>query len=152
METSNTNTTVAVPTVSAETPRVLATGVVVANVAAGLVAAGIIAAMHRSDWWPALLAAGVIAMLCAIASVLVLAKAAGNSIEWLVTFVMGASAVRMGVSLVGLLVAVKTLKTPAEATGFLICGFYAVTLIVESSLLNRVLRKSAVAQVGETHV
>ncbi|MDB5324470.1 MAG: hypothetical protein JWM57_39, partial [Phycisphaerales bacterium] len=45
METSSTNTTVAVPTVSAETPRVLATVVVVANLPACLIAVGTIAAL-----------------------------------------------------------------------------------------------------------
>lgn len=155
METTTHNPPVALPTLSAEVPRVLATGVVVANAVAVVLAAIVIVVTKHADWWPAFTAAVVIAVLCAIGSVLVLSKAAGRSMDWLVTFVMGTSAVRMAVSLIGLIVAVKAFGTPPEATGFMICGFFAVTLVVETSLLNRVLRKATAAAaqtlVGESN-
>ncbi|HEX8341339.1 MAG TPA: hypothetical protein VF624_10565 [Tepidisphaeraceae bacterium] len=98
---------------------------------------GIVALSGKPGWWPALAAATAVAFAGAIASVAVLRRAAGKRVDEAVTLAMAASLVRIAVSAVGVLVAVKTLGPVAEATGFMICGYYAVTLAAETVLLSR---------------
>jgi hypothetical protein len=103
---------------------------------AAAVMASLAAWSHEPTWWAGFAAASVIAGLGTIASVIVLRRATG-AMDQVVTLAMGASLVRMAVSLTGLLVAIHAFHAPAEPTGFMLCGYYAATLITETLLLSR---------------
>ena len=135
------------PLVPRAVVRRLIVGVIWANVALALIATGVVVIAGRADWWSPLAASVVIAAMCAIASVLILSSAAGRTVDWLVTFVMATAGVRVFVSLMGLIVAVKAFHTPDELTGLGVVCFYVVTLVVETTLLTRALAASA----GDKH-
>ena len=143
-----------VPVIPATVVRRLARGVVRANVIVAGIALLVIEWSGRDDWWMPLAASVVVGFVGVIASVAVLSMAAGRTIDWLVTFVMGVAGVRMFVSLIGLVVAVMGLKVHAEATALLICCFYTVTLVVETGLLVRTAgeAKTVGHAVGGNHV
>ena len=142
-----------VPVIPAATLRTLAVGVTWANVAVAVVATAVVALAKQADWWTPLAASVVVAAIGAIASIAVLSMAAGRTVDWLITFVMGVAGVRMFVSLIGLVVAVMGLHAQPELTALLICCFYAVTLIVETGLLARSAgaAQTAGSAVGGTH-
>lgn len=139
-----------VPVIPAAAVRRLARGVTRANVIVAGVSLLVIEWSGRADWWIPLAASVVVGFIGVAASVAVLSMAAGRTVDWLVTFVMGVAGLRMFVSLIGLVIAVKALHAHAEATALLICCFYAVTLIVETGLLVRT--AGAAKVVGGTHV
>jgi hypothetical protein len=144
----NTTPAQSLPTTPATLTRRLAAGTVAVNLIAIVVAAGLVAFLKFEDRWQTYGVATATAVLAAFASVAVLSMAAGRTVDWLVTFVMGAAAVRLLIALIGLLVAVQGLKlTPTLAAG-LICWFYVVTLVTESLMLGRAVRGPA----GGTHV
>lgn len=144
----NTTSAQPLPVTPATLTRRLAAGTVAVNLIAIVAAAVLINFLTFSDRWQAFGVASATAVIAAFASVAVLSMAAGRTVDWLVTFVMGAAAVRLLIALVGLLVAVQGLKlTPTLAAG-LICWFYVVTLVTESLMLGRAVRGPA----GGTHV
>jgi hypothetical protein len=114
--------------------------VVAAFVVTAAASTGIILFFDRPDWWRGLFAASIVSGIGGGVSIVILSRIAGRTVDQAVTYVMAAAAVRMGVSLAGLLVAVMGFKTPAEPTGFIICGYYAATLLAETTLLARATR------------
>jgi ABC-type transport system involved in multi-copper enzyme maturation permease subunit len=106
---------------------------------AGIAAIGI-GLTHRADWWPAYVASLVVAMIGALASVVIILRSAGKPADFVVTMVMLLSLVRIGVSLIGLIVCVKVLQTPPDPTAAMIGGYYVATLLVESLLVRRALQ------------
>ena len=94
------------------------------------------------SWWPALSAAAIIATLSAIASVIVLKRAAGRAVDWLVTLTMGATVARMAVTGIGLLIVIKLTHVRADVAGLSLCGYYAAMLVAETALLTRVAKPS----------
>lgn len=150
MATTTDNSTTPVPVVSTTLPRMLAKYVVTANLFFIAIAALVILGLHRSEYWLALEASILVAATSVIASVTILGKAAGKSVDWLVTFVMGAAVIRVGVSLIGLIAAILVFGSPAMSTVILVCSYFFVTLVVETSLLARSLRR--LSDVGGTHV
>lgn len=91
----------------------------------------------RPEWWSCLAAGGIVGGVCAIASVVIILSAAGKTAEYVVTMVMLLAAVRIGISLIGLLVSVLVLDLPRNPTALMICGYYAATLVVESLLIRQ---------------
>lgn len=91
----------------------------------------------RPEWWSCLAAGGIVGGVCAIVSVVIILSSAGKPAEYVVTMVMLLAAVRIGISLIGLLVAVLVLDLPRNPTALMICGYYAATLIVESFLVRQ---------------
>ena len=106
-------------------------------------------AFGDNSWWPGLLVAAVIAALSAAASVLVLRRAAGRAVDWLVTLTMGATVARMAVTGVGLLLIIKLTHIRADVAGLTLCGYYAAMLVAETALLTRVARPSSDAASSE---
>ena len=138
------------------TPPVLSTDVMrrlpliaagtVAGVALVTVALGLV--VNRDAWWPALVAAFVVAAVGAAASVAVLNVGRGKTVDWLVTLTMAATLARMAVSGAGILIAIKLLGTLPEVTAFSVCGYYVAMLVAETALLTRA---AAMPRVGESH-
>lgn len=141
-----------VPTTSPAVVRGISRAVALAGLGAGIGCAGVTLLAHRADWWPAFGAATIVSLIGAVGAVAVLSQAAGKSVDWLVTLVMGATAVRMLVSLFGLLVAIKAFHTPDEATAYMVCAYYAAMLIAETTLLARATRTPAASVAGGRNV
>ncbi|HEX8323051.1 MAG TPA: hypothetical protein VF595_03980 [Tepidisphaeraceae bacterium] len=133
-----------VPTTPAALTRRLVRTVTAATLLTAAVLAGVVQLSGRPEWWPAFGAATVVSVAAGFLSVVVLSMAAGKTVDWLVTYVMGGAAARMFVSLFGLLICVMGLKTPAEPTGYMICCYFVVLLVAESTVLNRATQANAV--------
>ncbi|MGN6507457.1 MAG: hypothetical protein ACTHM6_18020 [Tepidisphaeraceae bacterium] len=133
----------AIPTLSPALARQLPGAVVLAGLAAAAGMALLIVAQHRPEWWAAYQSASIVGIVSMVVSVLILRQLAGKPVDTAVLFVMAASGIRMGVSLVGLLIVTHGLQTPGEAVGFMICGYYAAMLIAETTLLYRATRVSS---------
>jgi hypothetical protein len=125
------------PTVASGLLRRLPAAVLCSFGAAAVVTAVVVAVAQRPTWWNGFAAATIIAGLSAVASLLVLRRVSGRGVDEAVTFAMGVTLVRMAVSGVGLLVATQVLGAPVEPTGFMICGYYAATLVTETLILSR---------------
>ena len=121
--------------VSSALTRRLGVRVVAVNVVTLAVAAGVIAVASPAGGTRALGAAAAVGLVAAGGSVAILMTAAGRTVDWLVTIVMAASGVRLFVSLIGLLVAVKAFNTSPEWTAGVICALYVATLAAESVTL-----------------
>lgn len=127
------------PTVSGQLIRQLPVAVIATLLGVAVGIAAIVLIAGRPEWWPAYAAASVVALLCAIASLVIIATSAGKPADYAVTMVMLLAAVRVGISIIGLLVAIMALEFPAQSTAMMVCGYYAATLIVESVLVRRAL-------------
>jgi hypothetical protein len=125
------------PTVSPQLIRQLPVAVIATLLGVAVGIAAIVLIAGRPEWWPAYAAASVVAVLCAVASLVIIATSAGKPADYAVTMVMLLAAVRVGISIIGLLVAVLALDLPRNATAMMICGYYAATLFVESLLVRR---------------
>jgi hypothetical protein len=134
-------------TVSPQLIRQLPVAVIVTLIGVAVVIVAIVLLAGRPEWLPAFAAASVVAILCAIASLVIILSSAGKPADYVVTMVMLLAAVRVGVSIVGLLVAIMALEFPAKSTAMMICGYYAATLIVESVLVRRALNDMPTAKI-----
>lgn len=105
----------------------------------------VIVGAGRPEWWPCLAAGGIVGGVCALASVVIILSSAGKPAEYVVTMVMLLAAVRIGISLIGLLVSVLALDLPRNPTALMICGYYAATLIVESFLVRQAVHSGSPA-------
>ena len=122
------------PTVESGMLRRLPVGVIGSFGVAAVLMAAIVELGQKPGWWNGFVAASIIAAIAAAASLLVLGRAGGRRVDEAVTLAMGASGVRMAVCAVGLLVAINALDAPAEPTGFVLCGYYAATLVLLARL------------------
>jgi hypothetical protein len=141
---SGTNMPPVMPTVSPALLRSLPPVVLGSVVAVAIVSAAVILAMHRPEWWSAFWVGTGVAVLGAITSVLIILRSAGKPADFVITMVMLLSAVRLGVSLVGLMVGVLALKAAPVPTAVIICSYYVVTLFVESFLVSRSLKTQSI--------
>ena len=132
------------PTMSSALSRRLPLSVAGAGLITGLIGVALIETLGRPDWWPAFEAASIVAAIGVIVSISILRQTAGRRVDTAVTVVMAASVVRVMVSLIGLIVAVKLYKAPPDATGLMICGYYAAMLVAETTLVSRATRGAAV--------
>lgn len=136
-----TDTTQAIqPTVSPTLVRRMPVVVGLTLIGTAVVIAGLVLATQNTHWWRPYAGATGIATLGAIASIVIIVRSAGKPADYVVTMIMALSAVRMFISLFGLLILVMGLKMLAEPTAFMICGFYMTTLLVESLLVSRSLK------------
>jgi hypothetical protein len=153
---TTTPNTAPVPIVSAAAMRRLPVWAAGSLVVVAVISAVTALLVGNADWWPALAAAFVIALLSAAASIVVLGKVAGRTVDWLVTLTMAATVARMGVSGIGFLIASKLLHVAADVAGLWLCGYYAAMLVAETALLMRIAQQQpaqAVAAnvVGDSH-
>lgn len=118
----------------------LASAVLVAGVGtAGAAAIVIRFTGGDASWWAGYRAASAVMVLAVLGSLYVIRQAVGRPLMVLPAMVMLLSAVRLGICLAGLIVAVKIYKAPPEPSGVIICGYYAVLLGVESFVIHRAL-------------
>ena len=110
-------------------------------VISAVLSAGIIKASKDASWWTAWQAGTLVAVLAVLGSLAVIRQAIGKPVSVMPAVTMLLSGVRLGISLTGLIVAVKAYKMPPEPTAVMICGYYAVVLIVESFVMHRALRQ-----------
>ncbi|MBC7784576.1 MAG: hypothetical protein H7144_12125 [Burkholderiales bacterium] len=129
-----------VPTVSPALIRQLPMAVAATVFAVALVIAIIIVVTPQPQWWPAFIGATVVAAVAMIASVAILLSSAGKPADYVITMTMLLAGVRVGVSLIGLIVCIMAFSITPVAVAMMICGYYVATLIVESTLVSRALR------------
>ncbi len=131
------------PTVSPQLIRQLPVAIVVTLLVVAAVFAAVVLLAHRSDWWPAYGFATAAGLICAIVSGMIILSSAGKPADYVVTMMMLLAGVRVGISVIGLIVGVKVLALPPVITAMMICGYYAAMLIVESLLVRRALNGPA---------
>ena len=135
-------TTAAEPITTQVAPRTLAihgmVGLVLGSTfGVALLIAGIIVLARTPEWWTSFIAASMVALLNAAASMAVLRRANGRTIEQGVGIVYLVAGARLAVSLVGCLIAVKVGHYSPQATGLMIVSYYVAMLIAESIVLAR---------------
>jgi hypothetical protein len=113
----------------------------------GLLMAGVIVLTNHPQWWPAFGAATMVALLNAAASMAVLRRASGKTLDSAVAVVYMVVGVRLFVSVAGCLLAVKVGKYSPEATGIMICSYYMAMLVAESIVLARAVAASSIKTV-----
>ncbi len=127
-------------TVSPRLIRQLPRSVVVTNGAVAAIIAMVVLFAGHPGWWSAFAGALVVAAVNAVLSLWIILHSAGKPADHVVTMVMLLAGVRTGISVVGLLLAIKVFSLTPNATAVMICGFYAATLVVESTLVHRALK------------
>jgi hypothetical protein len=98
---------------------------------------GVIVLTNHPQWWPAFGAATMVALLNAVASMAVLRRASGKTLDQAVAIIYLVVGVRLFVSVAGCLLAVKVGGYAPQATGIMICSYYMAMLIAESVVLAR---------------
>ena len=141
-----------VPVVQASVGRRLSISVLAVLAISAVASAVVIRVSKDASWWSAWQAGTVVAVLAVLASLAVIRQAIGKPVSVMPAVTMLLSAVRLGISLSGLIVAVKAYKMPPEPTAVMICGYYAVVLVVESFVMHRALRQMPQREIGPAAV
>lgn len=109
-------------------------------IGSALLLAGVLQFAGQPEWWAGYWPATIIAILCGIVSIVLLSRAAGQPVDAAIAVVMMAAGARIAISVIGVVIAAQTLHKPLTSTALLTCGYYVVTLIVESVVLSNAVR------------
>jgi hypothetical protein len=133
-----------VPVVHGPIMHTLLTAVICAVAGTAMCIAGIIFLLKPESGFGGFGLATLVAVVGAMSAVILLPGIVGKSVDRALSVVMLTAGVRVTVSALGAVTAVRGLGAPLESTAMMICGYYVATLLAESVVVSRAMGRATV--------